>query len=141
VWSADGDVAPDELGRVHVGIAGAVVAPVHPQHRLLHLRAPDDATAANREGKLRGRVHVGIVVVREGGAVVTYSFIFYSFWRKCSRKLRTNVTYFSPETNILGANEIYQCRGNAQLLLHYEIQRVNLFNPIAKKTPNHRDVR
>ncbi len=58
VWSADGHIASDELGRVHVGIVRAIVAPVHPQHRLLHLRAPDDATAANRERMLRGRVHV-----------------------------------------------------------------------------------
>ncbi len=64
VWGADGDVAPDELGRVHVGIAEAVVAPVHPQHRLLHLRAPDDATAANTERMLRGRVH--LVIEEEG---------------------------------------------------------------------------
>jgi hypothetical protein len=43
--STDGDIAADGLRRIHVGKVGAVVAPVHPQHRRLNLRTLDDLVA------------------------------------------------------------------------------------------------
>ena len=46
VGGADGDIVADELGRVHVGVVGGVVAPVHPQHRRLHHLWRDDGVAA-----------------------------------------------------------------------------------------------
>ena len=111
VWSADGDIAPNELGRVHVGIVGAVVAPVHPQHRLLHLRAPDDATAANRETMLRGRVHVGMgevgVLIDHVGPrhrLLQPGALYILLFGECLRQLRKTVAYFLPNTNILGRN-------------------------------------
>jgi hypothetical protein len=48
VGGADCDIAADQLGRVHVGIVGRVVAPVHLQHRIPHLGGLDDPVAATK---------------------------------------------------------------------------------------------
>ncbi len=122
VWGADGHIAPDELGRVHVGIMGAVVAPVHPQHRLLHLRAPDDATAANREKMLRGRVHVGM---GEVGVLIDHvlphhrilhlrvlDILFFGEIAKenCGKPSRV----FCTKPTYLAVTKLNKCRGNTQ---------------------------
>jgi hypothetical protein len=45
VRRTDGDIAAYLLRRVHVGIVWRVVAPVHLQHRIPHLRGLDDSIA------------------------------------------------------------------------------------------------
>ena len=55
VGSTDGDIAAYSLRGVHVGVEGGVVAPVHLQHRLLHLRRLEDPVA---EGVNRFKNHV-----------------------------------------------------------------------------------
>ncbi len=115
-------------GLLHVVTVGHyLAAPVHPQHRLLHLRAPDDATAANRERILiPERVHVGmgevgmlIDHVRAHHRLLHLHALYFILF--CLKELREIVAYFSPKTNIpvLGANEIYQCRGNAKTLVFF----------------------
>jgi len=50
VRGTDGDIAAYSLGRVHVGVVGAVVAPFHPQHRILHRFGFDDSITEATEG-------------------------------------------------------------------------------------------